>query len=84
MSSPEVRGDRSEASGERSTASDQLLEESIASQARLSPRRTDPDVFRDPRPGGDASKAPASLSATELHPIEGASSGVSWDDPDEL
>jgi hypothetical protein len=34
--------------------------------------------------GGDASRAPQSLSATELHPIEGASSGTSWDDPDEL
>jgi hypothetical protein len=34
--------------------------------------------------GGDAARAPHSLSATELHPIEGASSGTSWDDPDEL
>jgi hypothetical protein len=34
--------------------------------------------------GGDASRAPQSLSATELHPIEGDSSGTSWDDPDEL
>ncbi|MFC8733813.1 hypothetical protein ACFT5B_15265 [Luteimicrobium sp. NPDC057192] len=34
--------------------------------------------------GGDASRAPQSLSKTELHPIEGDSSGTSWDDPDEL
>ncbi|GAA4832711.1 hypothetical protein GCM10023221_05940 [Luteimicrobium xylanilyticum] len=34
--------------------------------------------------GGDASRAPQSLSAMELHPIEGDSSGTSWDDPDEL
>ncbi|MCK9793414.1 hypothetical protein M1843_06600 [Isoptericola sp. 4D.3] len=61
------------------------LDESIASQARLAPRRRpQDDQYRDPRPGGDAAKAPASLSAAELGPIEGASSGVSWDDPDEL
>lgn len=34
--------------------------------------------------GGDAKRAPHSLSETERHPIEGASSGTSWDDPDEL
>jgi hypothetical protein len=61
------------------------LDESIASQARIAPRRrkaTVPDG--DPRAGGDATKAPLSLSETELGPIEGHSSGVSWDDPDEL
>ena len=61
------------------------LEESIASQARIAPRQsaaTLPDG--DPRAGGDATKAPQSLSETELGPIEGYSSGVSWDDPDEL
>jgi|GEM_PF-1471500 len=61
------------------------LDESIASQARLAPRRRPlDDQYRDSRSGGDAAKAPASLSAAELGPIEGASSGVSWDDPDEL
>jgi hypothetical protein len=62
----------------------ELLEESNASQARISPRRRDDDPEGDPRAGGDASKAPHTLSETELGPIEGASSGVSWDDPDEL
>ncbi|MFE6970464.1 hypothetical protein [Isoptericola sp. NPDC057653] len=62
-----------------------MLDESIASQARLAPRRRPLDERPgDPRAGGDAAKAPASLSAAELGPIEGASSGVSWDDPDEL
>jgi len=61
------------------------LDESIASQARLAPRRRPQDDHdRDPRSGGDAAKAPTSLSAAELGPMEGASSGVSWDDPDEL
>ncbi|WP_100350951.1 hypothetical protein [Luteimicrobium subarcticum] len=39
---------------------------------------------RDVLAGGDAKRAPHSLSETERHPIEGASSGTSWDDPDEL
>ncbi|MGH8964141.1 MAG: hypothetical protein ACRDXB_02255 [Actinomycetes bacterium] len=61
------------------------LDESNASQARLAPRRRRAgDEYRDPRSGGDAAKAPTSLSAAELHPIECASSGISWDDPDEL
>jgi hypothetical protein len=61
------------------------LEESIASQARIAPRRRGPEApTGDPRAGGDASKAPLTLSQTELGPIEGDSSGVSWDDPDEL
>ncbi|WP_402465039.1 hypothetical protein [Isoptericola aurantiacus] len=62
-----------------------LLDESIASQARIAPRRrsaTDP--HGDPRLGGDATKAPLSLSQTDLSPREGSSSGHSWDDPDEL
>jgi hypothetical protein len=42
------------------------------------------DRRRDLLAGGDATRAPHSLSATELHPIEGSSSGTSWDDPDEL
>ncbi|WP_166848242.1 hypothetical protein [Isoptericola sp. BMS4] len=83
MSSPEERGESDEAPDGGPGQSDQRLDESIASQARLAPRRIVGE-FRDPRPGGDASKAPASLSATERHPIEGASSGISWDDPDEL
>ena len=61
------------------------LEESIASQARIAPpRRADTVPDHDPRAGGDATKAPSSLSETELGPMEGHSSGVSWDDPDEL
>lgn len=39
---------------------------------------------RDLLGGGDAASAPHSLSQTERHPIEGDSSGTSWDDPDEL
>jgi hypothetical protein len=42
------------------------------------------DRRRELLAGGNASRAPHSLHATELHPIEGASSGTSWDDPDEL
>jgi len=62
------------------------LEESIASQARIAPprRSADSDPDGDPRAGGDASKAPQTLTETELGPMEGASSGTSWDDPDEL
>ncbi|MCK0115595.1 hypothetical protein BCE75_11214 [Isoptericola sp. CG 20/1183] len=62
-----------------------LLDESIASQARIAPRRrslTEP--HGDPRLGGDATKAPHSLSQAERHLHEDASSGHSWDDPDEL
>ncbi|GAA1733504.1 hypothetical protein GCM10009809_31160 [Isoptericola hypogeus] len=85
MSSPEARGPSTTTSARVPERSEQPLDESIASQARIAPRRTSvADPHLDPRPGGDASKAPASLSATELGPIEGASSGVSWDDPDEL
>ncbi|WP_098463752.1 hypothetical protein [Isoptericola jiangsuensis] len=62
-----------------------LLDESIASQARIAPRRRSAeDPHGDPRTGGDATKAPTSLSQSERRPIEGASSGHSWDDPDEL
>lgn len=43
-----------------------------------------PERRRELLAGGDAANAPQSLSATELHPIEGASSGTSWDDPDAL
>ncbi|GAA1986768.1 hypothetical protein GCM10009718_25260 [Isoptericola halotolerans] len=62
-----------------------LLDESIASQARIAPRRrslTEP--HGDPRRGGDATKAPTSLSQPERQAHDGASSGHSWDDPDEL
>ncbi|MCA5893949.1 hypothetical protein LEP48_11370 [Isoptericola sp. NEAU-Y5] len=77
-------GRKGRASGPRPRAVEPL-DESIASQARISPRRVETlDPHGDPRAGGDASKAPTSLRQTELHPIEGASSGVSWDDPDEL
>ncbi|GAA4727864.1 hypothetical protein GCM10023216_18880 [Isoptericola chiayiensis] len=62
-----------------------LLDESIASQARIAPkRRSASDPHGDPRTGGDATKAPNSLSQSERRPMEGASSGHSWDDPDEL
>jgi hypothetical protein len=61
------------------------LEESIASQARIAPpRRTATVPDGDARAGGDASKAPLTLTETELGPMEGDSSGTSWDDPDEL
>lgn len=62
-----------------------LLDESIAPQARIAPRRrslTEP--HGDPRPGGDATKAPTSLSQAEQHQQDDASSGHSWDDPEEL
>ena len=61
-----------------------LLEESLASSSRIALRQPDRDPDANPRSGGDASKAPTSLSAVELHPIEGDSSGHSWDDPEEL
>jgi len=81
MSSPDTEG---QAVTPRPRSAEPL-DESIASQARIAPRRstmTDPE--HDARAGGDASKAPTSLRQAELRPIEGASSGVSWDDPDEL
>ncbi|WP_125777820.1 hypothetical protein [Antribacter gilvus] len=62
------------------------VDESIASYARLAP----PRVIRADGArgavlgGGDATKAPRRLSEQQLEPIEGASSGVSWDDPEEL
>ncbi|MCF4121901.1 hypothetical protein L1785_13035 [Antribacter sp. KLBMP9083] len=63
-----------------------LIDESIASYARLAPPRHARGI--SPRGavlgGGDATKAPRRLSAGQLEPIEGASSGVSWDDPEEL
>jgi hypothetical protein len=61
-----------------------LLEESMASAGRIALRPPHRSADSDPISGGDASKAPASLSAVELHPIEGDSSGKSWDDPEEL
>jgi hypothetical protein len=67
------------------TRSRDLLDESIASQARIAPRRrslTDP--HGDPRLGGDATKAPTSLSQSDRQTHEDSSSGHSWDDPDEL
>lgn len=69
--------------GPRPTRAWDGLEESMASTARIAPRRRH-DGEGDPRSGGDPSKAPHSLSETELGPSDGASSGVSWDDPDEL
>ncbi|RPF21056.1 hypothetical protein [Myceligenerans xiligouense] len=61
------------------------VDESLASYARIAPR------LRKRRPtrsevlgGGDATKAPKNLGIGELRPITGDSSGVSWDDPEEL
>jgi hypothetical protein len=62
---------------------DDLNTSDIAS-ARLSPPRDDEEEHGDVLTGGDPTKAPHSLSETERRPIEGASSGTSWDDPDEL
>ncbi|WP_265521351.1 hypothetical protein [Oerskovia flava] len=63
------------------------VNESDIASARLSPQRVterDDEEHGDVLSGGDASRAPLSLSESERHPIEGASSGTSWDDPDEL
>ncbi|ROS78959.1 hypothetical protein [Cellulomonas sp. PhB143] len=52
--------------------------------ARISPR-TDKDAGTgDVLSGGDASRAPQSLRERDRGRIERASSGKSWDDPDEL
>jgi len=62
-----------------------LIDESNAFYASIAPpavRRA--ATRRGLLGGGDVSKAPRNLAAGELDPIEGASSGVSWDDPDEL
>ncbi|GAB3169969.1 hypothetical protein GCM10027059_35720 [Myceligenerans halotolerans] len=60
-------------------------DESLASYARIAPR---PPKRRPTRSevlgGGDATKAPKRLAAEELHPMTGDSSGISWDDPEEL
>ena len=61
------------------------LNQSDIAYARLSPpREQDERRPGDVLTGGDASKAPQSLSENERRPIDGASSGTSWDDPDEL
>ena len=62
---------------------DDINQSDIAS-ARLSPPREREEERGDVLTGGDATKAPTSLSENERRPIEGASSGTSWDDPDEL
>jgi hypothetical protein len=62
-----------------------LIDESNASYARIAPpavRRA--ATRRGLLGGGDASKAPRNLADCALDPISGASSGVSWDDPEEL
>jgi hypothetical protein len=62
-----------------------LIDESNASYARIAPpavRRA--ATRRGLLGGGDVSKAPRNLAGCELDPISGSSSGVSWDDPDEL
>lgn len=63
------------------------LNESDVSSARISPRtrvRLEDEAEADVREGGDATKAPQSLAEAERQPTDGASSGRSWDDPDEL
>ncbi|MBD8077940.1 hypothetical protein [Cellulosimicrobium arenosum] len=42
------------------------------------------DGHGDVLTGGDAKRAPHSLSEAERRPMTGDSSGTSWDDPDEL
>ncbi len=62
-----------------------LIDESNDSYAHIAPpavRRV--ATRRGLLGGGDVSKAPRNLAGCELDPISGASSGVSWDDPDEL
>jgi hypothetical protein len=62
-----------------------LIDESNAFYASIAPpaiRRA--ATRRGLLGGGDVSKAPRNLTDCELDPISGASSGVSWDDPDEL
>jgi hypothetical protein len=62
-----------------------LIDESNASYAHIAPpahRRV--ATRRGLLGGGDVSKAPRNLAGCELDPIAGASSGVSWDDPEEL
>ena len=62
-----------------------LVDESNASYAQIAPpavRRA--ATRRGLLGGGDVSKAPRNLAGCELDPISGASSGVSWDDPEEL
>jgi hypothetical protein len=69
---------------DETSQSDRFLRESLASAGRIALTVPPRSGESDPRSGGDPSKAPTSLSAVELHPIEGDSSGTSWDDPDEL
>jgi hypothetical protein len=62
-----------------------LVDESNAFYARIAPpavRRA--ATRRGLLGGGDASKAPRNLADCALDPISGSSSGVSWDDPEEL
>ncbi|GAA1871534.1 hypothetical protein [Myceligenerans crystallogenes] len=60
-------------------------EESLAGYARIAPRpRKQRPTRRAVLGGGDATKAPKRLGTGELAPMEGDSSGTSWDDPDEL
>lgn len=60
-------------------------DESLASYARIAPRPPERrPTRRELLGGGDATKAPKRLAAGELRPITGDSSGISWDDPEEL
>jgi hypothetical protein len=60
------------------------LEETAAVSGRISLPEPDMQRAADDMGGGDASKAPASLTAAVLHPIEGDSGGLAWDNPSEL
>lgn len=86
----ESNGTDVEAGGETEVVGPRVVraepgDESLASYARISPR---PPERRPTRSevlgGGDATKAPKRLAIGELRPITGDSSGVSWDDPEEL
>lgn len=62
-----------------------LVDESNTSYAHISPPRVRRAATRRGLlGGGDVSKAPRNLAGCELDPIVGPSSGVSWDDPEEL
>jgi hypothetical protein len=61
-----------------------LLDESLASSARVAPPQHQPSPDADPRSGGDAARAPRSLTDAERDWSDLDSSGVAWDDPEEL
>ncbi len=60
------------------------VNEADIATAKIAPAPRPADAHGDVLAGGDATKAPSSLTAAECRPIAGASSGTSWDDPDGL